>query len=175
METYLAHPRDTRRAGQAIVEFVVALVVVLVLFAGLIQLVSLGVAHTKCMVDARHGAGALAIQALTPFSGAEFVQEVTVGNDGVVYSRDDEHSPGYVGDVYTLLSYAQPADLGGQVPDNLFTLTANSPMPHSIFGLVQGLSTRDVPLIPVVRSLLYDSDTINVESSAWMTWTEGLY
>ena len=46
------------RDGQAIVEFIVGLVAVLVLFAGLLQVASLAKTHTDTMVEARRLADA---------------------------------------------------------------------------------------------------------------------
>ena len=167
--------RGGPRSGQALVEFVVALVIVLVLFAGLLQIGSMGLAHTDAMIEARHDAGAESLSALAPFSAAQYVSAVTPGPDQVPYSRDDVHTPGFAGNIGSLVTYAHPQDLARQEQGNAFTLVANSAVPESLFGLVQGEARRSITLFPIVRELLYRSDDVDVQATAWMTWTEGLY
>ena len=50
-----------------------------------------------------------------------------------------------------------------------------SSFPHLQFGLVEGDARISTPLMPVVRTLLYRADEVEVEGKAWLTWTKGIY
>lgn len=168
-------PADTR-SGQAIVELVVALVVILVLCAGLLQISSLGVIRSGLMTDARREAGSEAMQPLPTFSAPAYIQDCTPGDDGTPYSKDDSYTSGDTADfINRSVSYSHPLVLDQHVPGNMFYDLVNSLVPQDLFGLTYGRSRETVPLLPVVRELLYASDTIEVEGKAWMTWTEGVY
>jgi hypothetical protein len=164
------------RAGQAIVELVVALVVILVLVAGTIQICSMGVSHSQLMMTARREAGQKAMQEASSFSGPKFIAACTTGNDGIPFSRDDSTTAGdsallQIG----IASYAHPDELNLRRLDNPVSVLAKSPFPQDLFGLVEGEATASVELMPVVRELLYQSDSVELQGKAWMTWTKGIY
>lgn len=168
--------KESGRLGQAVVELVVALVVVLVLLAGVLQVGWLGVHHSRAMTEARREAGVRAMLPEASFSAPRFIRNCTVGADGVAYSRDD----GVVADVPTVLtdgivSYAHPSQLDGIRPDNAVSALAKGALPEAMFGLVQGEKTDRVALLPVLRDLIYRADEVEVRGSAWLTWTEGIY
>ena len=164
------------KSGQAIVELVVALVVILVLLAGTIQICSMGVSHSQLMMAARREAGQKAMLDVSSFSGPQFISACTPGNDGIAFSRDDGTT---LGDPALLqmgiVNYANPDELHKRRPDNLVSAIANSAFPQELFGLVEGKTTKSVPLIPIVRDLLYNKDTLDLQGKAWMTWTKGIY
>lgn len=167
---------NLRRRGQAIVELVVALVVILVLLAGTIQVGWLGVHHSRAMTEARREAGVKAMLPDASFSAPRFIRDCTVGADGVAYSRDD----GVVTDdpvviVDGIVSYAHPAKLDGIRPDNAVSAISKGAFPEAMFGFVQGEKTDRVILVPVLRDLIYRADEVEVRGSAWLTWTKGIY
>ena len=170
-------PGDARKkAGQALTELVVALVVLLVLVAGIIQIASLGLLHTRMMNEARRLAGVKALQDAPPFSGPEYIAERTAGGDGVTYSRDDGTRRGDASVFQArIVGYAQPDELERRKPGNAFTLLYRDSFPELQFGLVEGRSQATTNLIPIVRTLLYRADEITVEGRAWLTWTKGIY
>jgi len=164
------------KSGQAIVELVVALVVILILFAGSIQICTLGVSHSRLMMMARREAGQKAMSEQSSFAGPLFIAACTPGNDGIAFSRDDGTVPGdpallQVG----IVDYAHPEELNQLRTNNPVSAMANSSFPQDLFGLVEGSATKNVPLIPIVRELLYNKDSIDLQGKAWMTWTKGIY
>ena len=166
----------TGKSGQAITELVVALVVLLVLVAGLIQISGLGLLQTGTMIEARREAGVQAMQDASPFSGPDYIANHTVGPDGSDYSRDD----GVVMDAVRpfqdgIVWHSDPAALDQQVKGNLFTAMWEGSFPYLFFGLVEGKKTDSMDLLPIVRNLLYRADTVDVEGKAWLTWTKGIY
>lgn len=164
------------RDGQAIVELVVSLIVILILVAGTIQISWLGVRHSKLMNEARQEAGQKAMSDASSFAGPKFISDCTVGQDDIAFSRDDDANNGDVGDfTIGVVNYAHPSDLDRVKRDNPVSAVAKSAFPQYMFGLVQGEKKDTVDLIPVVRELIYRKDSVELKGSAWMTWTKGLY
>lgn len=157
-------------------ELVVALVVILVLVAGTIQICSMGVSHSRLMMAARREAGQKAMMEVSSFSGPQFIAACTPGNDGITFSRDDGTM---LGDATLLqvgiVDYAHPVELNQRRLDNPISAIANSTFPQELFGLVDGETTTNVMLLPIVRELIYNSDSVNLQGKAWMTWTKGIY
>jgi hypothetical protein len=52
---------------------------------------------------------------------------------------------------------------------------AGTPFPHLLFGLVEGRADDTVELWPVVRRLLYQADSVDIEGRVWLVWTKGIY
>jgi hypothetical protein len=175
---------NRNRNGQALIEFIVGLVVVVVLFAGLMQLTTLTRLHTETMVQARREAGERAMSQIggsyQTASSAEYIKAVEEGDDGRPYSADDDIEKG---NPFTfdemIVSRAAENSLEWSILDNapadeIADLHGNGD-PASLFGLVRGDEDVSVPVISAVQSLLYDSDTIDIEVEVWMALTEGLY
>lgn len=168
--------RERGRSGQAVTELVVALVALLVLFAGIVQISFLGFLHTRMMTEARRQAGVKAMQDASSFAGPDYIAARTVGADGIRYSRDDGTDDGDVSLFQAgMVRYAQPDRLNGQCPSNAFSQLYESTFPQLQFGLVEGEAVASTNLIPVVRTLLYRADTIDVVGKAWLIWTKGIY
>jgi hypothetical protein len=168
--------RRQSRSGQALAELIVALVVLLVLVAGIIQISLLGLMQTRSMTAARREAGAKAMLDVSSFSGPEYIVARQLGNDQVNYSRDDGLSRGDVRDFQTgIVGYSRPDDLDRQRPGNAFSDLQEGAFPHLQFGLVEGESHEVLPLLPIIRTLLYRADSVEVEGKAWLTWAKGIY
>lgn len=164
------------RSGQAMTEFVVALVGIMVVTAGLIQLSLLGILHTGTMIEARRQAGVAAMQTNAPFSGPQYIGGWVNGPDEMPYTRDDTNTSASVGDFRgRIVNYSHPDSLGEQVHSNAFTDLWQSDFPHLGFGLVDGHSTASMDLLPIISNLVYRADHVDVEGKAWLTWTTGFY
>mgnify|MGYP001587526695 CR=1 FL=1 len=164
------------QSGQAMVEFVVAIVAIIVLAAGLLQFAHLSAAHTVTAYEARREAGAYALMATAPFSSPDYILDRTVGADGAAYSRDDGHIGALPG-IFSaqVVDFADPAALGSRLPGNAISGLYGDPFPHLEFGMTHGSATKHVPLLPVIRSLVYKAPEIELESEVWMIWTHGIY
>lgn len=164
------------KAGQAMTELIVALVSLLVLVAGIIQISTLGLLHTRVMNEARRLAGVKALQDAPPFAGPQYIAERTVGGDGVRYSADDGTTAGDASAFQArIVGYAKPDELEKRRPGNVFTPLYKEDFPQLQFGLVEGRAKASTNLIPIVRTLLYNADEIEVKGQAWLTWTKGIY
>lgn len=176
------------RSGQAFVELLAALVVVMVLIAGLLTISELGMKHTASMVNARRDAGVAAMRTDPPSYGdgaAEtpvYIAAVTVGDDEVAYTRDDDHTPASVPDFQgRIVQYSHPTNLAAQIPNNTFTTMSsgqNQDEPYLMFGLVGGWApptTVSLTGMPVFQELLSPSESVDIQGKAWLTWTTGIY
>lgn len=171
---------DRRRSGQAVVEFIIALISILALAAGLLQLTALMLAHTRTMVAARQEAGEASVQPIAPLSDAEFIRDWEEGSDTVPYTSDDDVVLSSAASQFASLFAERASTDAGWAYVERSPSDGISPMrtllaPSSLFGLVEGRDTETVPLMPAVRTLLYDAESVRVESKVWMTFCGGLY
>ncbi len=171
---------DRRCGGQAVVEFIIALISILALAAGLLQLTSLMLAHTRTMVAARQEAGEASVQPIAPLSDAEFIRDWEEGSDTVPYTSDDDVVLSSAAAQFANLFAERASTDAGWAYVEMSPSDQISPMrsllaPSTLFGLVEGHDTETVPLLPAVRTLLYDAESVRVESKVWMTFCGGLY
>jgi hypothetical protein len=169
-----------RKNGQAMVELIVGLVAILALFAGMLQLAKLSTAQTDTLSKAREEAGSLAMSTVPLSSDADYIKFWEKGPDDRRYSVDDTHTEGnsaaFVGTVVSKAARDNAAwGVLRSVPRNDILSLQSSPLPASQFGLVDGTESATIPLLPVVKHLLYDADSITVESKVWMPWMKELY
>jgi len=174
---------DPRR-GQAIVEFIIALIAILALTAGLLQVAALGRAYSEGMTEARHEAAILAsfdfgTGVETRFT-PDYILNWDEGPDGRRYGADDvaqTDSPGrFIQDV---VDPAAPDNAGWDIldlaPEDRLATLRDSALPTSVFGLVKGEATRTVDLLPAFRRLIYRADTVTLSCEVWMTRLKGVY
>jgi len=166
--------------GQAMIELIVGLVAVLVLFAGLLQVVSLTQARTETMVSARREAGTRAVAANANRMTPDYIRHIQVGPDRSRYSADDANTSANPAQLRNVIINRAASDPSGwtvidRVPNNAFSALHANPNPISDFGFLNGYDSRRVELIPTIRDLVYDADSITVESEVWMPWTRGMY
>jgi hypothetical protein len=172
-----------RRAGQALTELVVGLVAVMALLAGLIQIGLLTRAQTDVMIEARKEAAEAAMRGTRDgdfIAIPSYIHEVTAGNDGRTYSRDDAHTLASAEDFSRTIVDKSTADatdwhLLDAMPTRPFSDLRQSSTPAELFGLLEGTASETVDVIPAVRSLLYRADSIDVEASVWIPRTGDFY
>jgi hypothetical protein len=175
---------DTKQHGAAMVELMIGLVAILAVFAGLIQMVSLSRARHDTQYAARSQAGEASFRDLGggigQISDADYIRDWDSGSDGRRHTRDDSATGG---DAFrfsdTILQQSSPDTAGwriiAQAPGDRLSLLVGQPNPASLFGLIEAEEHETVKLLPAVQSLLYDAESIEVESRVWMTWTKGIY
>jgi hypothetical protein len=168
------HPRN----GQALLELTVALVAIMVIVAGLIQIGRLGMAHLDTIHEARSLAAQYSMSDVyqTMLPPAQWIQEWHEGPDGRRFSRDDVPT---IGSSHALrqfvLPVAHPAELRQQVPTNRVSRLQYAQEPIEEFDFVRATArSRPVPLLPVARHLIYRADSIRIESEAVLTWTKNI-
>jgi len=162
------------------IEFIVGLVAVLVIFAGLLQVVSLTQARTEALMSARREAGQRSMAGSGARLTPDYIRYVTEGPDRRRYSADDENTPANPAMLHSAIidrSVSDPSEWSviDAVPENAFSDLHLNSNPISDFGFLDGRDSRRVELIPTIKSLVYDADSITVECEVWMPWTRGMY
>ena len=166
------------------VELMVGLVSILAIFAGLMQMVSLSRARHDTQHEARSEAGEAALDPFSSgvgqLSGAATIRDWDSGSDGLRHTRDDRSTGGDASRFSRdIVQPASPDPAGWAIiesaPGDQLSPLLDQHNPAALFGLIEATESETVPLLPAVRSLLYDADSIEVESRVWMTWTKGIY
>jgi len=171
--------KRNNRSGQAIVEFVVGMVGVLVLTAFIIQFGSIGYKRSDAMILAREDAGRHAMSDDYNLTDPppRFIHIWDQGPDESRYSFDDTAvttDDGVVRDRIT--RHARPEDLGQYLDGNPISRVSSGGQAIREFGIVHGNETADtVPLMPVIRHLLFDGHFMDVEADVYLMWTKGIY
>jgi hypothetical protein len=168
------------RSGQAMVELLAGLVALVVLFAGLLQIVSLTRARTDALVAARSQAGQQAVAGAVNPVTPDYIAYWQSGRDNSPYSADDTFTQANASEFRNVIIDKTVYDPGqwaliDAVPDNRFSDIRISGNPVAEIGLIRGSESRTVPLIPTIRSLVYDAQSITIECEVWLPWTRGIY
>ncbi len=170
--------RDTLCAGQAMIEFTIALVAIMAVVIGTILLNRMELAHISSMVKARETAGSLAMDLIynSPID-AQFIADWQTGADNISYTHDDEPIPD--GTAITLTgNIIETADLDAiTAPTNALSRLQSSHNLLSELYLVKGSESIAVYLssIPGIGRLISGEPVISVESDVWLIWTRGIY
>ncbi len=171
------------KGGQAMVEFVIGLVPVLALLAGLLQVATLAHQHSETMIEARRRAAELAMTDLSRganiHSNPDYIRRWRPGPDDRPHTRADifSHADAYRFQDIIVNRAARPEDrdLMERIPHNRIHQLRSVAEPVNYFGLVRGRDTRSIPLIPAARNLYYRADNVEIEVEAWLTWMKGIY
>ena len=164
-----------QRSGQAIVEFVVGLIAIVVLFMGMLQLQRLAREHTRTLSQARAQAGqdALAGAYIARGAAPKFIRDWQAGRDQARYSQDDVaqlDNPGAMS--VGIVQHARPDDLAVYAPNNAVSAAAAAGGVLADFFFVHGRDhSPEIPLYPIIRSIVYGTDAIQMQANAWLTWT----
>lgn len=171
-------PSRRGKRGQALAELVVALVAILVLTAGLLEIGRLSRARLDAVNEARAEAAsrAMSSELILSVPGARFLRDWEAGRDGVRHSRDDAYRLGDPGAVrFSVAAKARPEELEAVAGANPISALMTIEPFMSAHALVRGRSeTRTIPLMPVTRGLLYNAESVDIESEAWLVWTQNL-
>ena len=158
------------------IEFVVALVAIVVIFVSILQIGLLGLARTEVMGEARREAGSMAMLDVISSPLPDYIEDWQAGPDTRTYSADDtiDHADGY--ELATrIVAYADPDELNNTLPNNVISRMESSPEFEIGVGLLKGDDIETVPLFPAITHLVYDADEIRVEGEVWIPWTRGIY
>lgn len=169
-----------RKAGQAMIEMVVALVAIIVLFAAIIQIGRFASVEQELQSVARRRAGELSLSPTPNSATPDYIELWNEGADGSRLTRDDVFTQGSEAQFKQTIvesGAANPADWAilDQSRDHPLARLRASPTPVSEFGLVYAAESETVDLLPGVRNLLYRADAIDLESKVWLGYTRNIY
>jgi hypothetical protein len=176
MEPSLAR---SSHGGQALVEFAVGLVALLILIAALVQIGAIARRDLRNILDARARAGAAALSDvyLAPvLPGPRFIRDWSDGPDGSPYTRDDRPifaNPNLLAE--GIVGRVDPDRLSRLVPQNRFSALADPAAVLPGMGFVRGSSSRTViPVLPIARRLFFGRETLELDSDVFLIWTKGV-
>lgn len=170
--------QKTDRTGQALIELVIALVAVLALVAALLQIGQLTGVHMQELQEARAQADANALSDayVLMLPNPRYIQDWNPGPDGIIHTRDDQVVDGNELPVLTeIVDVAHPSELDLRIPGNRVSALRTQNSLIREFDFVRGdAQPQTVPLLSATQHLLYAADSITVEASTWMVWTQGI-
>ena len=170
------HPRS--HSGQAMMEFLVGIVVVLVVVGGLIQLGMLSDLRTTNYMDATEEAANWSMT-----NGGDdsliypYIERIDDGPDSHTYSADDREIGKNAVDVYNgIVRYGRPDDVAQHTRDNAWTELGSANDIMDELGMVRGSkSTTSLRFLPIVRNLIYQADRIDIRTEVYGVRQGGIY
>lgn len=173
----------SNRSGQASVEFVVGILLMLIVLTGIIHVSRM--ARTSLFLHAvlRGMAGKDAMGDTSSVTPA-YISDWEAGDDGVRYTADDRPVrnstmlPATL-DLLTRYSVEEPDDWNTiaadtRLPVSMFSLHA-TPLLATTVGFTHTEETLHVPVDTVIRQLIYDKDKVSIKEEVWMPLMGGLY
>lgn len=174
----------SRRAGQAAIEFIASLLLLLIIIAGLIHVNRM--ARTSLFLHSvlRGNAGEQAMQNTLASEAPEYISDWQPGEDGERYTADDQpvssgaRMPAIL-NTLTGYSVKDPDDWAyvtdaSRLPVSMVTIQ-QSPVMATALGFSHEEETLYVPVDPVIRQLVYGKDEVAIKESVWMPLMGGLY
>ena len=166
-------------AGQAMIELMLGMILILLLLEGTVQFLNVANAHTGMDATARGQAGLLAMSPNPAENTPRAIQTWLPGPDGQEFTADDVaqlEAPNAIA-VIANESAAKSADW-----TVLNTLT-NTPSMEVLsqsgaltaLGFVDVSQSTTVPVSDLAQSLFYNSPSVTVKEDVWMPIMNGLY
>lgn len=175
-------PVASHRSGQAMVEFVVAVVAIMLVVGGILTVASLQRADAKSMLDATTEAVEDSM-GNTISSNFSPINDWDNGPDGHEQTKDDRAQKGSFTKVRgDITGRAVPnddwsafdrADGGSVVYDEIERLDASGG--STIIGMVEGKSSEVAEIPNAIQQILGFPAEVEIENEVWMPKTEGLY
>ena len=173
----------TSREGQAMIEFVICLVGILIVAAGLLLVADLTRSDTDTLVTATGSAisDAMSLSIAASFSP---IEDWEAGRDGMRYTKDDRARMGNFGRIRNrVTSHTAPdgdwsglrrAD-GASVQYDDIVKFNDGVLLSSAFRFMRARDEATVETLPVLQSLMGLPPEITVRNEVWMPAVGGLY
>lgn len=163
-----------RSRGQAMIEFVIAILLVVILVTGILQFVELAGLKGQLLAEIRSDAGGHAMgQASVPTTAPAYIRDWREGRDALRHTADDLDERGSAADtlhVNVLDRATVRPDDWQYLADARSTETLrlrDSAMPASALGLFQTERREEVAVLPAMRDWLLGRDSVTVGAEIW--------
>ena len=169
------------RAGQAMIEMMLSVLMILILVAGAVQFMDVAGMHRAIDSRIRGDTGVVAMSPLSFFDTPAYILNWRAGPDGQRGTADDEKVVGPPRALYLITdrsarSAADWTEFGKlSHPSSLAELHNTSPLPMIALGFVGVRLSQDVPVSDIARKLIYASPFVTVREDVWLPVTKGLY
>jgi len=179
--------RTDTRAGQAMIEAMIGVILILILVAGTVQFGLIACAHS--VIDSRirgdTGVTALSPPVISPDTPA-YILTWTPGADGQRYTADDRAVYGGPDTLLRIADHSARASTAGDWDsfDSLERITGHdsslrnlrhAPVPMGALGFVGMRYRLAVPVSAIIRELVYDRADIQVSETVWVPMSRDLY
>lgn len=169
-----------RRAGQAVIEFISCLVVLLLVIAGMIHFANMGRATLSLHGALRGRAGLRAMESGAIGAIPQHISDWDAGPDELRYTVDDRPvRSGAIGITAMLSerSVKEPSDWAyvaheSQLP---FSMVRLNEAEMRVLDFAHAEDTIYVELSSVLRQLVYDAEEVAIKEQVWMPLMRGLY
>lgn len=176
------HLHACSRSGQAMVEFVVAAVLIMLVVGGILAVASLQQADAKSMLAATTEAIEDSMGNSIP-SNFSPIKDWDNGADGYEQTKDDKSMHGSFSGVRDAITghVAPNGDWSAfERPDGNSVVYGeikqfDSSAGASTMGMIEGKSSETAEIPPVIQKALGMAEEVEVENQVWMPKTEGLY
>jgi hypothetical protein len=169
------------RNGQAFVELIIGIIVIVIILAGGIQFFYVSNAHRSLTTTVRGEVGEQALSGIPYISTPPYIFTWDDGNDDIRHTDDDTPITGSAQTLTTIAdrSVSDPADWDRLDPlshDNAMPLMHESQLPTTELSFIES-SAPPVTIVvdPAVRTFLFDRPTVTVRHSIWMPLLGGIY
>lgn len=177
-------PLNNPRSGQAAIEFVAGLLLLLIVLTGLIHVNRM--ARTSLFLHAvlRGNAGERAMESGALSIAPPYISDWSTGADGIPYTADDQPIRNTVmlsSTVNMFLDYSvkNSGDWSYVAPDTHLPVSmirlSSSPAAGALLGFTHAEEDLHVPVDTVIRQLVYGKDEVTIRESVWMPLMGGLY
>lgn len=157
--------------GQAMIEFVIALMVIVILVAGIAQFIELGTARGNILSSIRGDVGMDAIDGNDIGDSPDYIQDWKEGADETRHTADDRKVQGgaaTLGSDVLSRTVRDPADwVYVETAKNRDILSARAGSAAAL-GFVHGDEKEEIDLLPAMRNLLGGKDSVTVGAELWM-------
>lgn len=176
--------KTARHAGQAAIEFIASLLLLLLVLSGIIHVSRM--ARTSLFLHAvlRGDAGERAMREGALSVAPAYISDWRAGPDDVRYTADDlpvrngAMLPATLS-MFTSYSVKTPGDWSHVAPDTRLPVSMiqlqSSPNMAATLGFTHAEETLRVPVDSVIRQLVYGKDDVAIKEEVWMPLTGGLY
>ncbi|MDR2849998.1 MAG: hypothetical protein LBW77_05600 [Verrucomicrobiota bacterium] len=170
-----------KRSGQAAVEFLVGLLLLLILITSMIHVANMGRASLYLHAVLRGDAGEDAMRGGTLGTSPKHISDWTPGPDRLRYTADDQPKTGGspLGTLALLSGYSEKS------PGDWLLVAKDSQRPPSLNLLGGGpadvitFSRKEgdvyVQISPIIQQLVYGKKEVRIHEEVWMPLMGGLY
>ncbi len=172
-EFRVSRSRPARRAGQAMVEFVIAILAVVIIVAGFFQLMEIVGERGNILRSSRGETGKKALSPGLLLDRPDYIREWKEGDDEFRHTADDEFERGSIAATlgagvvdHTVGDGAGWTYLDGAVNADLAELRGG--LSAAALGLVREKETEKIYLMPAMKNWIIGKEYVVVGSELWM-------
>ncbi len=161
-------------SGQAMIEFVVAILLVVIIMAGLLQFVELAGTKGVLLGQIRREAGEKAVSPRVALGVVpDYIRDWEPGSDEIRHTADDTFERGVAGDTLQAAvvnrSVADPADWShlANARNTAIPDLHSSGQPMNALGFVHASLEEEVTLLPAMRDWIIGKESITVGAELW--------